>query len=72
MEAGEAWTRWTIRVSFLLYFLALILPSRSRKQTGTRAAWTMACLSLAAHFLSGIPWERESDSKRTRDERFLR
>src|SRR5262249_36877307 len=36
---------------FLLYFLALILRSRSQTQTVARTVWTMGCLCLAAHFV---------------------
>src|SRR5262245_62892766 len=50
MDAGELWTRWSIRVALTLYVLALI--ERSRSASGTylaRLAWTLGFLALLVH-----------------------
>jgi hypothetical protein len=48
MSAGEALTRWTVRLALLLYVLAL--AGRLTGRTGpARSAWAAGCLAFLAH-----------------------
>lgn len=49
MDAGELWTRWTVRVAMLLYVLSLALHGRSLRWS--RLAWTGGCAAYLLHVI---------------------
>ena len=58
MDVGEFLTRTTIWLSIVGYVTGSVLFASSRNRTqwdpAARAAWTIACASLIAHFISAF------------------
>jgi hypothetical protein len=46
MDAGEWWTRWTVRVALAFYVASLLSPGGSSRR---RLLWTGGCLAYLLH-----------------------